>query len=164
MKKIAFRAITIVVIAFLVSCGNKTKEADELRLQGEFEKAAELYEQAAKHGDGYAWFRLGNCYQTGLGVDKDEERAFDLYKKGAKEDCIQAQVEEARCYIYGKGIEKDEEKGVKMIENLAEESKHPYAKEALASLYIFGVEGLIEKDYKKALTILDFSYTHILAN
>ena len=54
MKKIAFRAITIVVIAFLVSCGNKTKEADELRLQGEFEKAAELYEQAAKHGDGYA--------------------------------------------------------------------------------------------------------------
>ena len=74
MKKIAFRAITIVVIAFLVSCGNKTKEADELRLQGEFEKAAELYEQAAKHGDGYAWFRLGNCYQTGLGVDKDEKK------------------------------------------------------------------------------------------
>ena len=74
MKKNAFRAITIVVIAFLVSCGNKTKEADELRLQGEFEKAAELYEQAAKHGDGYACFRLGNCYQTGLGVDKDEER------------------------------------------------------------------------------------------
>ena len=130
MKKIAFRAITIVVIAFLVSCGNKTKEADELRLQGEFEKAAELYEQAAKHGDGYACFRVGNCYQTGLG--------------------IQAQVKEACCYIYGKGIEKDEEKGVKMIENLAEESKHPYAKETLASLYIFGVEGLIEKDYKKA--------------
>ena len=155
MKKIAFRAITIVVIAFLVSCGNKTKEADELRLQGEFEKAAELYEQAAKHGDGYACFRLGNCYQTGLGVDKDEKKAFDLYKKGAKEDCIQAQVKEACCYIYGKGIEKDEEKGVKMIENLAEESKHPYAKETLASLYIFGVEGLIEKDYKKALTILE---------
>ena len=42
-----------------------------------------------------------------------------------------------------------------MIENLAEESKHPYAKETLASLYIFGVEGLIEKDYKKALTILE---------
>ena len=154
MKKNAFRAITIVVIAFLVSCGNKTKEADELRLQGEFEKAAELYEQAAKHGDGYACFRLGNCYQTGLGVDKDEERAFDLYKKGAKEDCIQAQVKEARCYIYGRGIDKDKEKGVKMIENLAKESKHPYAKATLASLYIFGVEGLIEKDYKKALTIL----------
>lgn len=42
-----------------------------------------------------------------------------------------------------------------MIENLAEESKHPYAKETLASLYIFGIEGLIEKDYKKALTILE---------
>ncbi|MFT0285361.1 tetratricopeptide repeat protein [Bacteroides thetaiotaomicron] len=84
-----------------------------------------------------------------------KKKAFDLYKKGAKEDCIQAQVKEACCYIYGKGIEKDEEKGVKMIENLAEESKHPYAKETLASLYIFGVEGLIEKDYKKALTILE---------
>lgn len=36
-----------------------------------------------------------------------------------------------------------------MIENLAKESKHPYAKATLASLYIFGVEGLIEKDYKK---------------
>ena len=38
MKKIAFRAITIVVIAFLVSCGNKTKEADDYVCKGNLRK------------------------------------------------------------------------------------------------------------------------------
>jgi len=30
-------------------------------------------------------YNLGNCYQYGLGVEKDEAKAFEWYKKSAKQ-------------------------------------------------------------------------------
>lgn len=38
---------------------------------GEYDKAREWLEVAAKNGNGYAWLYIGNMYDKGLGVEKD---------------------------------------------------------------------------------------------
>ena len=50
---------------------------------------------------------MGNCYQNGIGVKKDEIRAFDYYKKSAEKGYVIAQNTLGYLYQNGQGTEKD---------------------------------------------------------
>ena len=58
-----------------------TEKANKLHEEGKYEKAAKLYEKAAKSGDPYAQYSLGYMYYHGQGVAQDYKKAGDLFYK-----------------------------------------------------------------------------------
>ena len=52
--------------------------------KGEYEKAMEWLEVAAEKGNGNACLYIGNMYDKGLGVSKDDFTASQLLKKARK--------------------------------------------------------------------------------
>ena len=59
-------------------------------------------------------FYLGDCYQHGIGTDKDESQSFKYYKLAADQNhaaCAQNNL--GYSYKHGKGTEKDESQAFK---------------------------------------------------
>ena len=97
------------------------------------EKAAELYQQAAKQEHVTAQYNLGNCYLNGSGVEKNVDTAFYWYRKAAentvsfsgnsplwavdkqaaKQGQKMAQAKLAECYRKGIGVWPNEEEARK---------------------------------------------------
>ena len=49
-------------------------------------KVFELYNEEVKKGRIDSIYKLGNCYQCGMGTEKNEAKAFELYDKAAEND------------------------------------------------------------------------------
>ena len=64
-------------------------------------QTASDYLDAANKGDVAAQVALGECYEKGLGVSKDERIAFQWYKKAAKQGSVEAQYKIGQCYKKG---------------------------------------------------------------
>src|SRR5207248_9372860 len=62
---------------------------------------------------------LGECYELGNGVDKDEIKAFGYYKKSAENGYMCAIFQLGYCYVNGIGIEIDKEKGFELYNEAA---------------------------------------------
>lgn len=62
------------------------------------EEMAKLYMQAAKSGYYKAQLAMGNCYENGLGVEKNIEKAIEWYKMSADQGFAFAQFHLGRCY------------------------------------------------------------------
>lgn len=56
----------------------------------DFVRAAFWYTQSAKQGYVEAQIKLGECYEHGFGVDKDEQTAIYWYKKAAEKGSTEA--------------------------------------------------------------------------
>ncbi|CAI2175334.1 5433_t:CDS:2 [Funneliformis geosporum] len=70
--------------------------------------------QGTQHCD-----ELGECYELGNGVIKDEFKAFDYYQKSAKQGDLSAKFQLGYCYINGIGTEVDKEKGYELYDEAA---------------------------------------------
>jgi uncharacterized protein len=57
----------------------------EKGLNVDYDKAAELFAQAATHGNSRSQFCLGHLYEHGRGVDKSLDKAVEWYVKAAKQ-------------------------------------------------------------------------------
>jgi len=76
--------------------------------------------EAGEWDDGYALamktdctnagiqYCLGECYECGLGVERDVREAAAWYRKAAEQGHAHAQYELGLCYVNGQGMEKDE--------------------------------------------------------
>ena len=73
---------------------------------GDFEGALRMYLPSAKHGNSYAQYMSGLCYEK-LG---DCIRAFEWYLKAAEQQELDAQIALARFYENGLSVEKNEQK------------------------------------------------------
>ena len=49
----------------------------------DYQKAFELYQEAANLGNAYGINNLGICYQSGIGTKVDYQEAFEFYQKAA---------------------------------------------------------------------------------
>ena len=76
-------------------------------MSGQFEKAFELYHQAAEQGDAKAQYNLGTMYTDGQGVKKDYVKAAEWYQKSAEQGYAEAQFNLAVAYRKGQGVTKD---------------------------------------------------------
>ena len=65
-----------------------------------------------KNDNATASYNLGEIYELGIGIDKDEIKAFEFYKKSADLD---AQIYLGYCYINGIGTEINKEKDLNYI-------------------------------------------------
>lgn len=153
MKKMyLFLLMGIIIFS---SCSD-VKKADKLRLEHKFDEAAALYQKAADDGDVYAMWRLGNCYNNGDGVEKDDKKAYEWYVKAAKAGCEEAKADIACTKIYGwYKQKKDVKKGIKQLTELAKKTDNPYVIRRYAGIYWDGIENEIEQDRAKADSILN---------
>ena len=68
---------------------------------GDKKKAFDYYLQAAMKGYPQAQYKVGVCYETGTGGEKDYDKAMDWYLKAADNGNLEAQFKVGRCYYHG---------------------------------------------------------------
>lgn len=102
---------------------------------------------AAEKGHKKAQYRLGKCYDKGLGTKEDDQQAFRWYFKAAEQKYAKAQYEVGKCYKKGEGIEKNQDEAVKYFK-LAAAQNNAEAQLALGKCYMKG-KG-VQKDLAQA--------------
>ena len=141
-------------LCLFVSCSD-VKRADDLRVQGQFEKAFELYQKAADSGDAYAEWRLAYAYYHGDGVDFNHDEYIKWLKKAAKDGSEEAQYDLAVNKLFGSwGFEKDIDGAKSEIEKLVKNTQNTYVLCEYAGLLLSDGEE-IEQDKEKAMSILN---------
>jgi TPR repeat protein len=92
----------------------------------------------AKKGYAPAQNNLGNCYERGDGVPKDQERAVDLYRLAADKGLPQAQFNLGNCYKNGIGISVDGKEAARWYKLAADQGSAP-AQNNLGNCYDDGI-------------------------
>jgi TPR repeat protein len=112
------------------------------------ERAAKLYEAAAKQNHAEAQNWLGYCYQHGLGVAQDDAKAVEWYRKSADAKLPMAENNLGLMYLSGKGVEQDYRKAFELFERSANQG-YDWGMNNLGGLYEKGWG--TEQDMAKAL-------------
>jgi hypothetical protein len=115
--------LSLAVILFLCGCVSQEKKAPtdpagQIKMGETYsvgtwkilkndETAAEWYRKAALQGDPEGEYRLGLCYDRGLGVPKNEALAAKWFSKAAQGGNASAQYELGDCYRLAKGVGTD---------------------------------------------------------
>jgi hypothetical protein len=115
--------LSLAVILFLCGCVSQEKKAPtdpvgQIKMGETYsvgtwkilkndETAAEWYRKAALQGDPEGKYRLGLCYDRGLGVPKNEALAAKWFSKAAQGGNASAQHELGDCYRLAKGVGTD---------------------------------------------------------
>ena len=89
---------------------------DDYVWQEKFKKAL----PKAEAGDAEAQFDVGNMYEKGNGVAKDEAKAFEWYAKAAKQNHDKAAFEVGFAYLRGAGVSKDYDKAMTWLSTAAD--------------------------------------------
>ena len=118
-------------------------KADSLYSMGSFERAAEIYLQAAEKGNAEAQFDIGYAYYTGEGISRNYTSAAMWFKRSAKQNFAKAQYNLAYCYMNGRGVPCDYDKAFSYL-NQSAENDYKRAQITLADCYTKGV--LVEQD------------------
>ena len=105
-----------------------TKSPEELFQLGEslyykqdYENALKYIKPAAEQGHAKAQFRLGYCYDEGLGVTQDYQEAVKWYRKAVEQGNAQAQCNLGYCYEKGLGVTQDYKEAEKWYRKAAEQ-------------------------------------------
>lgn len=83
------------------------KHADVLFMRGEYEKAAEMYLEAARDGDIDASFNYGYCLMHGKGVDYDPAAAKSFFAFARDMEGGESCYNLAMLYLHGEGVRRD---------------------------------------------------------
>ncbi len=94
------------------------KTAKVLFVDGEYEKAANMFFECARDGSAEAAFHYAYCLQHGYGVTKNSEQAVSFYKF-AKEKIGEANYNLAVMYMHGEGVAVDYEKANAFMQDAA---------------------------------------------
>lgn len=98
-------------------------------------KLPEEIHVAADQGNSEAQFKLGYCYQYGLGVTQNEQNALQLFRLSAEQGHSYGQLSLGNCYEYAWGVPQDlKEAGSLYRRSVAQGLE--IAKNALARLVI----------------------------
>jgi tetratricopeptide (TPR) repeat protein len=85
--------------------------------QADFQQTFELLGSAAEHDNAEALFRLGLCFELGLGTEQNHEEAVHCYQAAIKlEDATCAYVGLGCCYARGHGVPQNDEKANEMFQ------------------------------------------------
>ncbi|KAI8373152.1 uncharacterized protein BYT42DRAFT_501032 [Radiomyces spectabilis] len=123
--------------------------------KSQFDKAFPLFVQAAKHHHADAAYRVGKCYEDGLGTRKDKSKAVQYYKKAATLNHPGAMYRLGLAEIHGElGMAENLRDGHKWLKRSAEiaNAEYPHALHELAMLHEKG----------NAVIFIDEAYAHSL--
>jgi TPR repeat protein len=128
MKKILF-------ILFLFSgllYANSFNDGLQSYQNGNYQKAAKLYQKAAEQGNDQAQFNLGIMYVKGEGVKQDKQKGMELFNKAANNGNPDAQYLLGVMYFYGKVMKQDYKKAFELFNKAANNGN-------LEAQYLLGV-------------------------
>lgn len=115
-----------------------------------YDEAIQLYRQLADAGYSHAITNLGNIYEQGHGVAKDEAEAFRLYRQAAEMGTATAMNLVGRMYALGEGVAKDRAEATRWFRKGAEAGN----REALVNLGIQYANGSgVPKDQAEAFRL-----------
>ncbi|KAL0233263.1 hypothetical protein GEMRC1_012008 [Eukaryota sp. GEM-RC1] len=111
-------------------------------------KSIHWCQKHAELGDELAMKALGDCYNKGQAIEKDQSKAVYWYQKAAELGKSIAMYNLARCYKNGEGIEKDQSTAVYWYQKAADLCDS----DAMFSLgYCYNCGQGVEKDQSKAV-------------
>lgn len=93
-------------------------------------------------------FKLGDEYENGIGVERDEKRAFELYHAAAQKGYVPAQGRLGLCYRNGTGVVPDKKESLKWL-RCASDAGSSYAMVCLGFYSMEDAQG--ERDRLEAL-------------
>ena len=120
----------------IVEKPKKLKEVIELLIsaqEDDYKKAIVILNEFSEQENAKAQYLLGNCYEYGKGVIKDESKCIEYYLKSAKQGFSDAQFTIGEYYQYGKYVNEDIDKAVEWYKK-AYDQGDVYAKIALKNL------------------------------
>jgi len=85
----------------------------------DLEKAFYWFQKSAENGNEIAQYNLGECYELGNGVNKNEVKAFEWYKKSAEQEYSSAKFQLGYFYVNGIGTEINKVKGFELYNEAA---------------------------------------------
>lgn len=91
----------------------------------------------AQAGDVQAQLKLGQAYQSGNGVPKDDQQAAEWYSKAAEQGNAEAEFNLAVMYLTGQGVKQDDQQALKWFLKAAREG-NATAMYNLGALYYGG--------------------------
>lgn len=91
------------------SDGERFAQATQAHRQGDYRKAASLWQQLAENGERDAQYNLGLMHRYADGVPQDLAAALKWYKLAANQGDIQAQYEVGLMYQEGLGVAADQD-------------------------------------------------------
>lgn len=124
-------------------------QAQKLYASGDYEGSADLIRQAADLGDPAAQCAMGDCYNYGMGVDRDEKKAVEYYLKSANQGYVPAQAMIGCAYLIGMDVGIDPETVLNKYLLPAAEKGEPVGQYYAGYCYDNGT--IVEKDAKKAV-------------
>ena len=108
MKNLKQTCIFLIVAFFAMSAiSGDMEEADEAFKRNDYQIALKKYKLAAEKGKSMANIRLGNIYESGLGVNQDLSEGFRYYKIAASQGHILGFVFVSVMLENGQGVEKN---------------------------------------------------------
>ena len=87
--------------------------------QQNFEAGMEIIQTAAENNMN-AMINLGECYERGIGVNRNEKQAFDCYQTAIEAGNPMAMVRLGRCYERGIGVNRNEEQAFEWYKKAVE--------------------------------------------
>ena len=115
--------------------------------EGDYKRAARLFEPLAKHGDAVAQYNLGRMYDTGLGVARNYKEAARWYGLAAAQDLASAQDYLGMLYQDGVGVVQDHKEAFRLY-GLAAAQGNRHAQFKLGEMFEDGRN--VARDYKEA--------------
>lgn len=115
---------------------------------GNVSESVEQIKKAAAVNDLVAQFYLGQCYEYGIGMDKDVTNAFKMYRRAAERGFAPAMIELSRCYKDGIGVDRNDNKSDEWMARYAKRndtSEIVNIVDIYASISVNNVEHLSDK-------------------
>ena len=91
--------------------------------RGDYATAEKLWRPAAEGGNASAQASLGEMYETGRGVAKDEAEAVKWYRKAAEQGFATAQTDLGVMYRDGRGVAKDDAEAERWFRKAADQGE-----------------------------------------
>ena len=113
------------------------------------QRGVELLKRAARNGSSQALFILGNFYNSGEHLPKDDKKAFENWEKSAQLKDPNGLTNLAYAYLEGIGCEKDVRKAVELYKKAANNGSG-FSANLLYSVYYYGKYGVkIDREMAK---------------
>ena len=108
MKNFKKNCILLIITFIAINAiSGDMEEADEAFKKSDYQIAFKKYKLAAEKGNSMANIKLGNIYDSGLGVKQDFSEAISYYKVAASQGHILGFVFVSAMLENGQGIEKN---------------------------------------------------------
>lgn len=129
--------------AFEIDCGeviyeeSSDSEEDQLTDEETAKERFARYYSLAENGNAEAQCKVGICYYSGDGIEKDLKAAIEWYRKSAEQGYAEAQNRLGVRYNRGDGVEENDEIAIEWFRKAAEQG-HAKAQCNLGKQYYFG--------------------------